>query len=598
LEYAGRPVAPTDSFTFALNNYRQTGGGGYAMLAGSKNLDDRQLEIRQLLIDEVAKKKALRPEDYAKKNWEIVPPSAVTQALAAMQRIPGAGAVSARPTPSVRSPQSAVRTRLRIIGTNDFHGALEPRPDANGVRRGGAAYVAAAIAKAASECVAPDCQTLLLDGGDEFQGTPASNFAFGGPVVEVFNRLGLAASALGNHEFDWGQDSLRARMRQARYAILGANVRYSDGRDVPWIRNDTLVERGNLKIGIIGITTRGAGTSTLARNVVGLIFDDAVPIVDSLVSNLRRRGADLVVVIAHAGAYCDRAGEQGCAGEIVQLAQRTTQSIDAIVSGHTHSLVNTVVRGIPIVQARSSGQAIDVVDLTPGVEGWTSSRQVRDVVSDSLTPDATIQSLVASAVSAVASRVNAPVTTFAEDLKHSASGADEQVPLGNLIADAQRAVGKADVGFTNIGGIRTGIRAGSATYGALYEVQPFGNVLYRVTVRGSDLREYLERVVGRRRPQVQVSGAVVTYDTTRAAGSRIRSVRMTDGSSLTDDRTYTVVLNDFMYTGGSNLGFGEKALRADPLDLNDLDAFVSYLRSLPKPVPVPKERRFVIANGP
>src|SRR5205085_11207116 len=126
-------------------------------------------------------------------------------------------------------------------GTNDVHGALEPRPDANGVLRGGLAYVASAIKRAEAECAPPQCIALLPDGGDEFQGTPASNFAYGRPIVDVFNKLGYAASALGNHEFDWGQDTLRARMRQAHYSFLAANVRDTTGHAVPWIRSDTLV---------------------------------------------------------------------------------------------------------------------------------------------------------------------------------------------------------------------------------------------------------------------------------------------------------------------------------------------------------------------
>src|SRR6266566_7942111 len=116
---------------------------------------------------------------------------------------------------AVSTPFTSGTRFLRIIATNDFHGALEPRPDANGVRRGGAAYVAAAIDRARPEC-APRCRTLLLDAGDLFQGTPASNLSYGRPVVEYYNRMGYAASALGNHEFDWGTDTLRARMRQAK----------------------------------------------------------------------------------------------------------------------------------------------------------------------------------------------------------------------------------------------------------------------------------------------------------------------------------------------------------------------------------------------
>src|SRR5699024_3146483 len=141
-------------------------------------------------------------------------------------------------------------TRLRIVSTNDFHGALRPRADARGVMRGGVAHVATAVERARAECGA-GCAFLLVDGGDMFQGTPISNFTYGRSVVDAYNALGYAAAALGNHEFDWGVDSLRARMRDARFPILGANVRYADGRDVEWVPNDTIIERAGLRIGVI-----------------------------------------------------------------------------------------------------------------------------------------------------------------------------------------------------------------------------------------------------------------------------------------------------------------------------------------------------------
>src|SRR5438105_1510727 len=170
---------------------------------------------------------------------------------------PRAAARPSGPPAAVTTSRPAFPTGtrfLRIIATNDFHGALEPRPDPNGVRRGGAAYVAAAIDRARNECV-PHCEILLLDAGDLFQGTPASNLAFGRPVIDFYNRMGYAAAALGNHEFDWGVDSLRARMRQANFGIFGANVRYTDGRDVEWIPNDTIVTRSLTRIGIVGLST-------------------------------------------------------------------------------------------------------------------------------------------------------------------------------------------------------------------------------------------------------------------------------------------------------------------------------------------------------
>ncbi|MEP6622429.1 MAG: 5'-nucleotidase C-terminal domain-containing protein, partial [bacterium] len=324
LEFHGRPVAPTDSFTMALNNYRQTGGGGYAMLAGSPVVYDKQQEIRQLLLEEVRRRGTLAPSDYFIRNWKIEPASAVASLQKELRRENREDAHASGPAlkaaaTTARSARPA--TRLRIIGTNDFHGGLEARPDANGKRRGGAAYLAAAIHNAAAGCTPPACEAIILDGGDEFQGTPASNLAFGRPIVAIFNQIGYAAGALGNHEFDWGQDSLRARMREAHYAILGANVRYADGRDVPWIRDDTLITRGSLKVGVIGVATVFTPSTTKTVNVAGLKFLAPIPIVDSLTKQLRARGADYVVVIAHAGAFCDRDGATNCNGEIVDFVR-------------------------------------------------------------------------------------------------------------------------------------------------------------------------------------------------------------------------------------------------------------------------------------
>jgi 2',3'-cyclic-nucleotide 2'-phosphodiesterase/3'-nucleotidase len=85
LEFQGRAVAPTDSFTLALNNYRQSGGGGFSMLHDAPVVYDRQLEIRQLLIDEVRRAGTLRPADYFHPNWRIVPPSAIGRLLQSMK---------------------------------------------------------------------------------------------------------------------------------------------------------------------------------------------------------------------------------------------------------------------------------------------------------------------------------------------------------------------------------------------------------------------------------------------------------------------------------------------------------------------------------
>lgn len=495
-----------------------------------------------------------------------------------------------RTTPEMENARSGRTDRLRIIGLNDFHGALEARPDASGLLRGGAAALAGAIKRASAECVAPACEVLILDGGDEFQGTPASNFAFGRPVVDIFNRVGLAAAALGNHEFDWGQDTLRARMRQARYAILGANVRYADGSDVPWIRNDTLITRGNVRVGVIGVATKETATSAKPTLVSDLRFVEAAPIVDSIASTLRARGASIVIVVAHAGAFCRANGTEGCDGEIVDLARKLTpRRVDAIVSGHTHSLVNSVINGVVVVQGRSRGLAIDVVDL-PVLNPAAARAEVREIYTDSIAPDTAIGRIAAAAVASVAGTVNRPIATIRDAMDR------DSLPLGNLIADAFRTQGRGDFGVLNNGAVRADLRAGTATYGDLFEVQPFGNILYRLTTTGAGVRGYFEKLVSARKPRGSLSGAVVAYDTTRAAGSRITSICLPGGRSLDSAATYSVVINDFMLAGGSGLAFEGPTSGKEALNLTDLEAFVAHVRDLPQPVPAPADRRFAVGQ--
>nr|MDQ3082157.1 5'-nucleotidase C-terminal domain-containing protein [Gemmatimonadota bacterium] len=572
LTVKGRPVAPTDSFTFALNNYRQSGGGGFAMLKDAPVVYDKQEEIRQLLIDEVQARKIIRPGDFFTQNWRLEYPGAAV--------IRGAGLTPGSP-------------RLRIIATNDFHGALEPRADANGVVRGGAAHVASMIEKAMSEC-APACETILVDGGDLFQGTLASNLAYGRPVVEYYNRMGYVAAAVGNHEFDWGQDTLRKRMGEAKFAFLAANARTPSGGDATWIRDDTLVTRGSTKIGIIGIAGERTAATSFPQNLRGLQFVDAAPIIDARARNLRARGADVVVVLAHDGGFCNSTGTASCSGEIVQIASRITEKVDAIVSGHTHSIIDFAVNGIPIVQARHRGQAIGIIDipLDGGKPSGDAVAEVRSVVATEIAAHAGVDAIVKRAARAVAATVNRPVGRLATALARTGN----QYPLGNFIADAQRVIGKGDIGVMNNGGIRTGLRAGAIKYGDLFEVHPFGNRLYRVRMTGEQVRAYLEQIVARDNLREHVSGVTIGYNPELPRGERIVSLRLPAGRTLSESSTYSVIMNEFMAVGGGEGVRVPEGAEVTPIGMLDIDALIAYFRRMPSPLSVPEESRIVITQ--
>ena len=508
--------------------------------------------------------------------------ASVAAILAVAVACSSAAPVATAPTPSAASPHLASGRWLRILATNDFHGALEPRRDSRGVLRGGAATLAAEIARARAECHAPGCVAVLLDGGDEFQGTPASNLGYGRPVVTVFNRLGRTAAALGNHEFDWGQDTLRARMREARYPILGANVTDAAGKDVAWIPDDTIVTAGSLRVGIVGVATVYTPTTTKPSNVADLRFVDPIPIVNRSAKALRARGAQVVVVVAHAGAFCD-AEPPACRGEIVDLARGLTERVDAIVSGHTHSPVTTVVNGVPIVQARSHGSALGVLDVS--LSGAAPVVALRDVLPDRIAPDPAIDSLVRAVVTPLQAIVNRPLATVAEPMSDGI--------LGNFMADAYRTAGGGDVSVMNRGGVRAPLDSGTVTYGELFEVAPFGNMLVRLTITGAGLRAWLEKAVGQPQLRARLSGIVVTYDSTRAPGSRIVSVAMSDGRPLVDTESYRFVYSDFLHANGDGLQATEGVQRVEELGIVDIDALTEYVRQR-SPVRAPRDERVIL----
>lgn len=588
LEVKGRPVGAGDHFTMALNNYRQTGGGGFAMLHGAPVVYDKQEEIRDLLIAEVRRQGTLRPQDYHTRNWRLEPASIVTEAYRATRAAPF-DSLTARTVPASSSSHLSTGRWLRIIGTNDFHGALEARgASGDGVLRGGAAHFIGAIEAARAECRAPSCESIWLDGGDQFQGTPASNLARGRPVIDLFNRYGLAASALGNHEFDWGLDTLRALLRDTRYPMMAANMLDSAGRDVPWVPDDTLLVAGGVKVGVIGIITRDTPRVTRPSIVAPFRFVDPASIVDARARALRQRGADVVVVVAHAGGGCNRDTPVVCEGEILEMASRLSEPVDAIVAGHTHRALVTTVGRTAITQAYSRGTAIGVIDIPLGSAQPSPRLALRNVRPDSTPAVSDVAADVARISGELEARFSVRVAEAAETMRRGFDGT-----LGNLIADAQRIVGAGDVAVMNRGGVRADLPAGPVSVGRVFEIAPFENALMRLTVRGDALRSYLERVVAERGIGVHLSGIRIEIDSTRPAGQRIVRATMADGSVLDNRKVYRLVLLDFLVEGGDGLAVTEDAISVEPTGILDREALERYLRSLPQPVRAPNDARVV-----
>ncbi|CAN5892821.1 multifunctional 2',3'-cyclic-nucleotide 2'-phosphodiesterase/3'-nucleotidase/5'-nucleotidase [soil metagenome] len=613
LTFRGEPVRDDQSFTLAIHNYRQGGGGGFTMIQDAPGVEDGQQEIRLLLIDWIAERDTIRESDVFEQSWRIVPEAATAPYLAAVdsgrlaaiaereaERIAGdarsrvgmpareTGAppgLSALPPPL---PADSDSVRLAIIATNDFHGALEPLTPtwASGDTIGGAATLAAYVRPV--EARYPGA-TLHLDGGDEMQGTVISNLTGGRASIDVLNALGVDAAAIGNHEFDLGVGTLLARMADAEYPLLAANIFVKGTGERPdWAEPYAWIDRAGLRIAVIGATTTSTPFTTLPKHVEPYEFLDIAHVVNELAPQLEAQGADLIILAVHAGGIEE--GHGGVRGEIADAARLITAPLDLIVSGHTHTRVNRVVNGIPIVQAASSGTAVGVVVLTYD----RTARKVVDAFSEIWTtraadvrPDAAMAEKVARWVAETAEIAERPITTLAQTLVRDRRG---ESALGDLIADAQRAATGTQMAMTNAGGIRADLQAGPVTFRDVFAVQPFQNVLIHVTLTGEQVRRALESAV--MGSVGQVSGVRFSFDPTRPAGDRIRDAFLEDtgeglvegGRVVSPQRTYTMTINNFMASGGDDYRPFSDALESVNTGLIDSDVFADYLESLPRPI--------------
>jgi 2',3'-cyclic-nucleotide 2'-phosphodiesterase (5'-nucleotidase family) len=566
LAYEGRLVQPTDSFTLALNSYRAAGGGGYTMLAGARVVYDRGEDVRDLLVNEIRRAQALGARAYFRPSWAIIPPEAREAARA----------VFAPAAPPVNRADS---TLLRVLALADLHGQLEPRVwDWSGGRAvGGAAVLKPWLDSLAKAC---RCTSVRLDAGDEMQGTPVSNIGYGRGVIDAMNALGIDAAAIGNHEFDWSIDTLLARMQDAHYRFVSANITDSAGTARPdWALPWTLVTKGGVKIAVIGLTTVSTPTSTAPRNVRGLAFGNGAQAIRRYLP-AARAAADFVIVAAHEGSRA-----------IFDVARGLdSASVDLIVAGHTHQRIDTTVNGIPIVEAASSGRAIAVVDF---VRVAGTRREVRAQLvtpyADAVKPDVDLAGALGRQLEAIRSVTSRSVGRLKVPLRREGA----EYGLGRLIADALRNIGKADVAIMNNGGIRAGLPEGAVTWGNVQLVHPFQNRILRLTVKGSVLLQALEHCVDGDSgdPDCHVSGVEVWYDPRHRVEKRVTRARLTSGREIDGGRTYTLAVPDFLATGGSGYAMLVGAPGQD-LNILDLDLLISYLGVLRTPVEAPADVRF------
>ena len=463
---------------------------------------------------------------------------------------------------------------LTILHTNDFHARFEPiskydsgcsaEANTEGKCFGGSARLVTAVTEARARAG----HSLLLDGGDQLQGTLFYTYYKGKLAAEMMNKLGYDGMTVGNHEFDDGPGVLRGFMDAVDFPVLMSNADVTREKllaDV--LQKSAVVEKGGEKIGLIGLTPEN--TDELASPGDNITFSDPVAAVQAEVDRLSEMGVNKIIVLSHSGFGVDK-----------RFAAETT-GVDVIFSGHSNTYLSnvsdraegpypTMVGETAIISAYAYGKFLGELTVVFDEAGEIKSATGEPLIMDANVreDDATVARIAEAAkpLEEIRNRVVAEAAQEIVGVREECRAME--CAMGNLIADAMLARVKdqgIDVAIQNGGGIRASIDQGPVTMGEVLTVLPFQNTLSTFQVKGATLLEALENGVSQveegagRFPQV--AGMQYSFDASQPAGSRISEV-MIAGAPLDLDKTYGVVSNNYVRNGGDGYKMFRSAMNA------------------------------------
>ncbi len=439
--------------------------------------------------------------------------------------------------------------RVVVYHTNDIHGQLLPQPanpKTGAKATGGAASLATMLAQETLPWV-------WLDSGDWFQGTPVGNLTKGRAVVEMFNRLGLRATVVGNHEFDYGEANLREILRGADFTALGTNhytwheERANRLGHLDYLRFMDVQRIAGVKLGLIGLTTPDSPPSRTNPAYI----EEGIPAMAALyLGPLRKLDVNAVIVLSHVGveAASGRTFSNIGYGELSMA--RELPGVDLVLGGHLHVQVDENVRGSdgrPVRVSQTPGMLRSVNRIVLSFDPDTKALLSTELAAVALDPavyppDAGVLDDLRAIEAETADSMRRPIGASLAALERTDRRDSD---LGNLVTDAWRAHAQSDFALTGTFGLRDGLPGGALTYEHIYRVFPFDNDLIRFKVRGADLRRALEACVSRESVYCQMSGMTMTYDPAGADKTRVREVRI-GGALLEDERVYVGAADDYL----------------------------------------------------
>lgn len=478
---------------------------------------------------------------------------------------------------------------LTILHTNDFHARFEPiskydsgcgvEDNAEGKCFGGTARLVTAVAEARARTN----NSILVDGGDQFQGTLFYTYYKGAMAAEFMNKLGYDGMTVGNHEFDDGPEVLAGFMDTVNFPVLMSNADVSGEPLLAGkLAKSTIIERGGEKIGMIGLTPQN--TDELASPGDNVIFTDPAGAVQAEVDLLTAEGVNKIIVLSHSGYVVDQ-----------EVAANTT-GVDVIVGGHSNTLLSntnedavgpypTMVGNTAILSAYAYGKFLGELNVTFDDEGNITEAVGEPILIDGqVAEDADTVARIAELAAPLDEIRNKVVATSGSTIDGNRDNCRVmECEMGNLVAEAMLdrvAAQGIQIAIANSGGLRSSIDEGDVTMGEVLTVLPFQNTLSTFYVSGQTVVDALENGVSEiaevagRFPQV--AGMTFTVDPAAEVGARISDV-MVAGAPIDVAATYGLVSNNYVRNGGDGYKMFRDADNAYDFGPDLADVTAEYL---------------------
>jgi 5'-nucleotidase len=509
---------------------------------------------------------------------------------------------------------------VQVLQLSDLHGAIE-----------GTSFGAALLTSNWAADRTANAATVAISAGDNIGAAPPISTEFEElPTIEALNLAKLDVSIFGNHEHDRNIDHLNKMIGASDFQWVVSN--YSEGAldalksGAKQAKNYTIIERGGLKIGVVGANTSETIDQVFPGNLdykdaagakKTIVINPGVAGVNAAIVEAKAAGADIVIAALHQG-WTENA--DGVAKGLFNELASQIKGAAAIYGGHSHqtfaSVLPGTVRTAPTVLGQTRNSGVEYTRTQICVRGGKvvgqSIQHVLRSVSTSIntsvaatttTADVATAAMVKKYKDQLSTKLDVKIGQVSALFPHGGTPPVQRVgetPIGNYIADVLRAKHKTDFAIQNGGGIRdsfpartytpaaTGlVRTGTGpldvTLGDAFTVFPFGNQLATTVVTGANLWKALENGVGGNYPNdgrfPQISGFKFSFDASKPVGSRIVEVTKLDGSAIAkDSKEYTLTTLDFLIYGGdgyANVFSPSKAKVQGAL----LDAFVEALKA-------------------